>query len=125
MSKKPPVPMPADILVGESMAQYSARKAAAPMKKFAGIKTLKVIKAQCKAARITFDDYLYRKKGNDHVRVIGGGATVLFNSFNGRFFGTTDKGVTFNSDSTEHESEPWFQALLAFFYIETINTAAA
>lgn len=122
--------MPADILVGESMTQYKARKAAAPMKTFAGIKTLGVIKAQCKALGIQFDDRLYRRTGSDFVVIRSfkndsHRGEVLFSSFNGNFFGTTDTGVQFDSKSPLHEGESWFQTLLSFFYIETVNTAAA
>lgn len=86
------------------------------MRKFKRIKTLKEIKAQCKRLSLSFDDYLYRKHGHDHVCIRGGGAMVLYSSPTGNFFGTTDKGVQFDSKSDEHEAEPWFQTLLEFFY---------
>lgn len=92
------------------------------MKKFAGHKTLDVIKQQCQEAGIEFDDRLH-KTGSDYVvvRTIKGdkdSGIVLYSSFNGNFFGSTPDGVDFDSASTEHENEPWFQALLSFFYIE-------
>lgn len=105
------------------------------MKQFAGHKTLEQIKAQCKAQGVRYDDSKFRT-GSDRVE-IGGPvhmlnvtdkpsyfltrscpAWVLYNSFNGNFFGTTDRGIQFDSTSTEHKNEPWFQALLAFFYEE-------
>lgn len=111
------------------------------MKTFAGTKPLAVIKQQCEAAGVAVDDYGFRKVGNDHIclgiasrkRPDGTpfvlatapiGAYVMFNTFNGRFFGVTDKGVHFSSSSTEHEAEPWFQALLSFFYVEKGKPAA-
>jgi hypothetical protein len=114
------------------------------MKKFAGNKPLHVIKAQCKAAGLAFDDYNRRKFGRDYIAIGGWDATrgvrpdgsplvdatlpgtVMFNTFNGRFFGTTDRGIEFSSDSDsdEHEGEPWMRALLAFFYVEKVPEAA-
>jgi hypothetical protein len=108
------------------------------MKKFAGTKGLLDIKRQCKAAGVAYDDYRFRKVGADYVClgvatgtrpdrspfVLAGadgnprGGFVMFNTFNGTFYGMTDKGVEFDSGSTKHEREPWFQALLSFFYIE-------
>lgn len=87
-------------------------------KTFAGHKPLQVILDQCKAEglivnRAKFDE------GGDHIGIIGGGCSLTYSTFNGRFWGTTPDGIEFSSDSTEHEHEPWFQALLAFFYAET------
>jgi hypothetical protein len=97
------------------------------MKKFDGVKPLAAIKKQCRAAGIHFSDRLYRE-GSDYVVItsIKGdnhSGQVLFNQFNGNFFGTTPAGVQFDSKKTTHEKEPWFQALLAFFYVEK-GTAA-
>jgi hypothetical protein len=88
------------------------------MKRFAGSKTLEQIRAQCDAAGLALDAERHEKNGDDHVVVRGGGGEVFYRTFNGRFFGTTDTGIEFNSDSTEHEQAPWFQQLLAFFYVD-------
>jgi hypothetical protein len=40
---------------------------------------------------------------------------VLYNVFNGRFFGTTPEGVQFASED-DRDGTPWFDALLNFFY---------
>lgn len=102
------------------------------MKQFAGKKTLEQIKAQCKAQGVRYDDKRHNE-GFDNVEIGGPvhrttapfplpvgclNAWVLYNSVNGKFFGTTDRGIQFDSTSTDHENEPWFQALLAFFYEE-------
>lgn len=92
------------------------------MKQFAGNRPLKQIKDQCEAQGLHFDDLAYRVRGHDHVVITGGGARVFYNTFNGRFFGEAwfdppGQLVHFNSDSTEHEKRPWFQALLSFFYV--------
>ncbi len=87
------------------------------MKKFAGHKSSDAIKQQCEAAGIEYDQERY-ENGGDHVVIVGGGARILYNTVNGRFFGTTPEGIEFDSNKTEHEEEPWFQALLSFFYIE-------
>lgn len=88
------------------------------MKMFAGNKPLDVIKQQCKDQGIVFDDERWRVYGDDYVRISGGGCWVLYNTFNGSFFGETPDGTDFSNDSDEHEDQPWFQALLSFFYVE-------
>lgn len=109
------------------------------MKNFAGTKPLITIIEQCEALGVAVDDFNFRIKGED--RICLGTATgqrpdgsplvnaesngsVLFNTFNGRFTGLTDKGVSFNSDFTTHEHEPWFQLLLSFFYVEKTEAGA-
>lgn len=87
------------------------------MKTFAGNKSLTVIQQQCQAAGLTYDQSAF-ERGSDFVRISAGGAHVLYSTFNGRFFGQTPDGIRFSSDSTAHESEDWFQALLSFFYVE-------
>lgn len=99
------------------------------MKKFSGNKRLAEIKAQCKQAGIQFDDARY-KRGDDYVVIRttpndNASGIVLYNTFNGNFTGTTDKGVNFDSRSDQHENEPWFQALLSFFYVEKADAPAA
>lgn len=87
------------------------------MKKFAGIKSRAQVKAQCKAAGVEFDDNAY-KKGSDFTVLRGGGAKVIWSSWNGKFYGTTPDGVSFSSDSDRFDNEPWMQALLKFFYVD-------
>ena len=87
------------------------------MKTFAGTKTLDLIRSQCASGGHKFDDLLYRTKGDDHVKVVmQDGTDVLFNSFNGRFFGTRANGLSFNSDTSKHDKTKWFSDLLGFFY---------
>lgn len=111
------------------------------MKKFKGVKPLLTIRQQCVASGVAIDDYRYRKEGSDYicigVRQLGNDRPdgspfvrpswegkkdkhgyVMFNTVNGTFFGTTDKGVEFSSSETQYEKEQWFQALLSFFYVE-------
>jgi len=89
------------------------------MKMFSGNKPLLVIARQCVQAGLSFNDELYRKRGWDTIRIdCPSGAHVIYNTFNGNFFGKTDRGVVFDSKSTKHENKPWFQALLSFFYEE-------
>lgn len=92
------------------------------MKKFAGNKALDVIKAQCASLGLDYNDTLHRA-GHDYIVItsVKGdnySGQVLYNTFNGKFFGTTPDGTQFDSNETEHEREEWFQALLSFFYIE-------
>ncbi len=100
------------------------------IKRWAGNKSLIEIETQCLAAGIDFVDDLW-KKGDDHVSIWTRAKDldlgyVIFNTVNGTFIGKTPvggdygpQGTTFNSNSAEHDDKPWFQALLAFFYVET------
>lgn len=90
------------------------------MKKFAGHKSHAQIKRQCEEQGVPLNDRLYREQGWDTI-VVGSypnGGYALYNTVNGTFFGWTPKGVFFESGSAQFEDEPWFQALLSFFYIE-------
>lgn len=92
------------------------------MKKFAGNKPLDVIKAQCEAQGVHFNEFLFLA-GSDYVVLTSikgdnDSGQVLYNTCSGLFFGTTPDGVQFDSAETTHENEPWFQALLSFFYVE-------
>jgi hypothetical protein len=93
------------------------------MKRFKRHKTFDEIKAQCEAAGIHFSDHLYKVTGADFVVITtiegnNNSGQVLYNTVTGAFFGTTPDDVSFDSDKDEHENEPWFQALLLFFYEE-------
>ena len=94
------------------------------MKTFGSTKHLKEILAQCKAQGLLVDLDKYRS-GSDYIVIRGGDAEVMFNTFNGRFHGTTPDGVQFSSDNANHEREPWFQALLSFFYNEKVARRVA
>lgn len=87
------------------------------MKLFARHKTLDEVKRQCRKQRLKLDTTHYRL-GSDYVKVEGGGAVCYYSTVNGRFFGKTPQGVEFQSDSHTHDREPWFEALLKFFYVE-------
>jgi len=101
----------------------------APIKKFAGLKPLLMIQEQCLAAGIDFVDDLWRQ-GDDCISIWTKAKDkslgyVIYNTFNGCFFGKTPEGepygpqgLCFNSDNSTFEEEPWFQALLSFFYTE-------
>lgn len=91
------------------------------MKTFSGIKTYEQIKAQCKEQGVVCNDRLYCRSGWDTI-VVGDqkneGGYAVYNTFNGRFHGKTPEGIEFFSSATTHENEPWFQALMSFFYVE-------
>ena len=87
------------------------------MKTFARHRTFHEVKALCKAQGLKFDDHVH-KAGGDTVFVTGGGCTVAFNTASGWFCGRTPDYIEFNSTDNDHEKEPWFQALLAFFYTD-------
>lgn len=119
------------------------------MKKFAGNRPLADIIAAAREQGVAVDDYNWRVNGADRiafgvadkhlrrpdgsqfVRTAGTGkGWVLYSGFNGTFWGQTERGIKFDSSSTRHERAPWFQALLAFFYVpkdsgETVTPPAA
>lgn len=90
------------------------------MKTFERSKTIKELRASCLAAgwRLNTEKY---EAGSDFVSFrgvfAGETANVLFSGFNGRFFGQTESGKKFNSDSADFDGEPWFDALLNFVYV--------
>lgn len=85
---------------------------------FSGVRSLDEIRKICAEQNVPLDDTRYKRFADDHV-LVGNKASgyALFNTFNGRFFGKTDTGVSYSSDSDAHENESWFQALLNFFYV--------
>jgi hypothetical protein len=98
------------------------------MKRFARHKTHDEIKRQCAEQGVPFNDHGWRKRGDDHI-VIGlpSRGHVLYNTFNGRFFGRTPGmpqvpewpvATDFDSDDTKLDGQPWFDALLLFFYTD-------
>ena len=90
-------------------------------KTFARHRTFDEIKAVVDAQKLPHNFERYEVWGWDTVRVgrqAAGYGYAIFNTVNGHFFGKTPEGVAFDSNSTQHEGEPWFQALLAFFYVE-------
>jgi hypothetical protein len=84
-------------------------------KTFAGNRPLKEIRAMCKAQGVQLIDSQW-KRGSDYVTLRSPGAYVMFNTFNGTFFGKTPANVEFSSDD-RRDGEPWFDALLNFFYV--------
>ena len=103
------------------------------MKHYTGVKPLSVIRAQCKEQGVAVDDFNYREHYSDYIALGPHGGFrpdgspfvhaaqacgVMFNTFNGRFYGMNIEGNYFSSADTTHAHEPWFQALLDFFYVE-------
>lgn len=81
--------------------------------------TIDELRARCAAAGVPLNSHLYDTKGHDHVVVGEGPNKVYCSSFNGSFFGwrggNLDEDSHFDSRSNL-EHEPWFAALLDFFY---------
>lgn len=101
------------------------------MKQYLAHKTLTMLREQCATAGLELDTRLYDDAGHDHVVVRSADAEgnnkveVFFNTVSGRFFGRTPDGLGFNSDGTEFDNEPWFQALLDFFLVPLPASALA
>ena len=92
------------------------------MQKFARHKTLDEIEMACREVGFALDTTEF-DKGSDHVKIafVHDGETfdVLYNTFNGRFFGPSRMSSDgyFTSDDASLDATPWFQALLNFFYV--------
>lgn len=86
------------------------------MKTFKGNRPLHEILKQCKDQCVPVDRRRF-DEGWDHI-IVGdpNNGYVLYNTFNGRFFGQTPEGLQFSSDETVYDNEDWFIALLNFFY---------
>ena len=90
--------------------------------KYAGHKTLEQIRKQCEESGMVLDSTGHDKRGDDHVFVRataqdGKIARIYFNTVTGTFFGTTPEDKGFNSESKEYVGQPWFDAVLDFFYL--------
>lgn len=101
------------------------------MRTFARHRNIAEIRTLCRDLGVALNDRKYRVDGWDTV-VVGchahqmrdpGAAYVIYNTFNGTFFGRTADGIEFDSSDTKHENERWFQQLLEFFYVEKPATA--
>ena len=71
---------------------------------------------------MVLDSTGHDKRGDDHVFVRataqdGKIARIYFNTVTGTFFGTTPEDKGFNSESKEYVGQPWFDAVLDFFYL--------
>lgn len=93
---------------------------------FARHRTLQELRAVCSELGLPLQDAKYRA-GTSTTVVVGrhgrqgwrpGAAYVVYDPGNGTFFGITGQGIAFDSASSEHEQEPWFQQLLQLFYVE-------
>lgn len=93
------------------------------MKTFARHKTSDEVRKACALAGYLIDTSDY-SRGGDHIRVRfvheDVAFIVMFNTVNGRFFGHpagVGTEAMFTSDDDGLDGEPWFDALLDFFYV--------
>lgn len=90
------------------------------MQKFARHRTVDEIKKLGKKSRFSVNTQRYDRNGADHIVIHGDFAghelPVLYNSVDGRFFGELPSGEMFSSDDATLDGQPWFDAMLAFFY---------
>ena len=95
--------------------------------KFAGVRPRdEVLRMLRKMPGVKVDQAKY-KAGSDFTTIYGGGAVVIWRSFDGWFLGHYDHvdpvtgkkaaRLHFDSFKTEHEGRPWFQQLLRIFLI--------
>jgi hypothetical protein len=76
--------------------------------------------ARQKGIRVNVERY---NLGSDFITVElpgrdGKPIPVMYNVFNGRFFsGSREPFSYFASDRTDHDGQPWFDAMLEFFYV--------
>lgn len=94
------------------------------MKKFASHHTVAEVKRAAKKAGFKVNSEQYDHRGSDWISVegtfAGERASVLYSCM-GRFFGKLlDGGVKFSSDKDDFDGEPWFDAMLDFFYVAKV-----
>jgi hypothetical protein len=88
---------------------------------FGRIKTVTEIVSQCRAQGVPVETAKHLRGQSDFIMVgrpESDFGHALYNSFNGKFFGVTDLGQRFSSEDRALDAQPWFQALLAFFYAD-------
>lgn len=90
------------------------------LKRFAGHRSHEQIREACRAQGLILEDAAYRRHGSDWIGVRGkaGGTLVLYSTPTGRFHGTQPATGEKFTESSPFDGEPWFDALLAFFYYE-------
>lgn len=91
-----------------------------PAKRFAGHRSYEQIRAECRRQGLVLEDANYRRNGSDWigVRRRRDSTVVLYSTPTGRFHGTHPTCGTQFTESSPFDGEPWFDALLAFFYYE-------
>ena len=102
-------------------------------KHYTGVKPLSTIRAQCAQQGVAVDDWAHRKFNDDYIyfgRKRGSWGNkanfvdtakpcwVGLHVANGRLVGRNMKDEWFTSADIATAHEPWFQALLDFFYVE-------
>ena len=92
------------------------------MKQFNRHKTFAEILAQCIASGIQLDATQY-DRGGDHIEVVLPGRDgellpILFNTASGRFFCSHDDESKYFCSSLPLDGEPWFDAIMAFFFTD-------
>lgn len=90
------------------------------LKRFAGHRNYQQIRDECKAQGLILEDAAYRRHGSDWIGVRGrpDGPLVLYSTPTGRFHGTHPATGEKFTESSPFDGEPWFDALLAFFFYE-------
>lgn len=98
------------------------------MKTYARHRTSTEVKALAAMKGFTVDSTKYDAQGYDHIVVHMPGPSrtlipVLYNTVNGRFFHASANVVdSFTSDNPKLDGQPWFDAMLEFFYVEPVTT---
>jgi hypothetical protein len=92
-----------------------------PDPQFSRHRTIDEVIVRAKETGVRVDTARWRL-GSDFVTVELPGpqgvlVPVLYNTFNGRFFYQPPVGAGFSSTDTQYDGEPWFDAMLAFFYV--------
>jgi hypothetical protein len=91
------------------------------VKTFERHKNVAELRAECHHRAWLLDSRRYDKHGDDHVRIMfiahGVVGTMLFNTFNGKFFGETEEGQSFDSSDASLDGQAWFAELLSATYV--------
>jgi len=90
------------------------------MRKFTHHVTLTVLKKRCAEKGLAIDTTKHDRDFSDYVTVSGALAgmdfVLIFNTFNGQFFGATEDKREFSETSTL-DAEPWYAAILDLLFV--------
>lgn len=96
------------------------------MKKFTRHVTLVELKERCAEKGIAIDTEKHDRDFSDYVTVSGAFAgkdfVLIFNTFNGTFFGEMEDKRQF-SETSKFEGEPWYSAILDLLFVSEKEAA--
>lgn len=88
------------------------------MKDFSRHRTYTEVHDFCTQAGVPCDESDYLLGGAQITVGVVGSGHVTYDVETGEFTGTTPEGMSFSDKSVEYDGHPWYDAVLALFYVE-------